>query len=99
MPLTALTDGAGRSFVDPASGRMLVLPALPLQMAASFAAAGGLMANAAVTGTSLSAGLHATGLFRADATIELSKVAPESGLGSYVPLNAFVRRTIVRKRR
>ena len=78
MALTALTDGAGRSFVDPVSGRMLVIPPPPLLAAALFAGVG------ALTG---------------DATVVPRPPPVTISTAGYVPLNAFVRRTIVRKRR
>jgi hypothetical protein len=81
MVMRALTDGAGRSFVDPVSGRMMVTLDAPLQIAAAFAGVGGLFAVADV-------------IARPPPT-----PPPPPEFGKYVPLNAFVRRTIVRKRR
>jgi hypothetical protein len=99
MAMRALTDGAGRAFVDPTTGRMMVLLDAPLPATALLAGAGLLTANATVHLSSIihSVLLAGTGALTVEATVQRSTTPPESGLGKYVPFNTMKRRTIKRQ--
>ncbi len=95
--MKALTDGAGNAFYDQASGRMLVLPDV-YQLTATFAGNGGFLASLFLSSTILTASFPGAGRFYADLEVKLGP-GPEWKQGKYVPVNAFLRRTTIYKRR
>jgi len=101
MPLRGMTDGLGNAFIDPTTGFMLVFDT-DQQIRASFAAQGAFAAFLFKPSSLLAIGAAFAASGRLDANLtRIKSTAPTRIITQpgYEPVNAFLRRTIVRKRR